>query len=793
MKAEDYIKKFKNFRTRGTPKKTRKGDRKYTWKYKPYSAAMKKRLKRFESELKQIKSGKPIFTIGDWKFSIGSAVKAANNYKEIPPNFKPSQGWVYFGINPKTKKDHSTKLLSLFKSLEGKAKRNLVLEELGLDTKGWNQVLILPSKEPSYPYKIRLSSLITFSGQLELKYPEVAMALRQVYFDAASSAAACGASIKISQLSNQKKITKQADIKLLKKYVGPLLTFKTKKLKLKFRPYQLIGIAFWASTGGRAIIADQMGIGKTVQAIGALKLAMEKNMKPFPCLVVVPKSTIGQWEETFEEWIPVINTHVVIGKANPKDFPKKNTVIITTYASMVANQSLFLKCGFKFLIFDESHLLKHMTSIRAKAALSLAIKAKYVVELTGTPMEKSIKELWPQFRILAPKKFPTEMSFMTALEPYDIQNRPSVVTITTALVPDKSLTQRYQINDLEKLLVQVELGDAVFSNILNCFMIRRLKGQVLNLPKKSRTYIKSPLSKEALRLYETYEKEAARWIKKARIQKWLEKVVKSTKQYIRDGLSRKISISKAKLDNKGLLDAASGSIGINGLLAFSELKRKVGMLKTVAVTEWVKNFIRDNPNEPLLVFADQHTVIDKLVSNFSKLKKNNGNKLRVATYTGLITSHIKRDQIKKDFQNGKTDILILNEAGKLGIELTRASYVLFAERFWNPGDEEQAEDRTHRSGQKSPVSVYYIIATKGKRKKNEKGTVDERTHDIIQSKRAVQQRVVGTQKYTTKSTNWGGHRKKAIQALQKDFDALIGKVREPSNADIEKALKLAGV
>ena len=55
------------------------------------------------------------------------------------------------------------------------------------------------------------------------------------------------------------------------------------------------------------------------------------------------------------------------------------------------------------------------------------------------------------------------------------------------------------------------------------------------------------------------------------------------------------------------------------------------------------------------------------------------------------------------------DILILNKAGNVGLNLQKASYVLFAERYWNPTDEEQAEDRAHRSGKTEPVTVFYIM------------------------------------------------------------------------------------
>ena len=786
MKAADYLEKYRTFRTRGVPRTTRSG-KTYKWRHQPYSKGMRKRLKRFEKDLGELNYGQPIFQVGDWRFSIGLQNRAATKASEIPQSIRPNQGWLYFTINPKTKKDHSGKLAEI---MDPKAPFSMgdFKKAVGLDTKGWNQLKITRNRSGPYLFKIPIQYSIILANQLEKKYPEVSMALRKVYFDPGSGTSSCADSIRIASIAGQKKLSKKSDIQLIKKYVGPLASYKTKNKHFKFRPYQLIGIAFWASTGGRAMIADQMGIGKTAQAIGCMRLAMiSKKMTAFPALVVCPKSVIGQWVEALNEWLPEANPHVVVGKSKG-GFPSKNPVIITTYASMVANKSLLERCKFPFIVFDESHLLKHMRTARAGTALALGEKAKYVVELTGTPMEKSTAELWPQFRILAPKKFPTEMSFITALEPYDIQERPSYVTVTTDLESERALTQRYKINDVDELLVKVQSGPTVFANVLNCYMIRRLKGQVLNLPPKVRVIRRWPLSPAASKLYETYEKETARWIKRSRIEKWTDAIVRTVKAEMRQGSNRKDAIAKAKKINEGLLDAASGKIGLNGMLIFSELKRKLGLLKTVAATAFVKGFVRDNPKEPLLIFADQHAVIDTLVDNFKKIKKNNGKPLRVATYTGRISSHVKRDKIKKDFQDGKIDILILNQAGKLGIELPRASYVLFAERWWNPGDEEQAEDRAHRSGKKDKVTVYYLLATR-----KGKPTVDDRTQALIDKKRALQQRVVGNQRYALKSKQIKLERNAIIKALQQDFDQKIGQVREPSNADLMKALKLAGV
>ncbi|KAI3686978.1 hypothetical protein L1987_80668 [Smallanthus sonchifolius] len=65
------------------------------------------------------------------------------------------------------------------------------------------------------------------------------------------------------------------------------------------------------------------------------------------------------------------------------------------------------------------------------------------------------------------------------------------------------------------------------------------------------------------------------------------------------------------------------------------------------------------------------------------------------------------------------------KAGGVGLTLTAASTVIFAELSWTPGDIIQAEDRAHRIGQVSSVNVYFLLAN---------DTVDDIIWDVVQSK-----------------------------------------------------------
>jgi len=92
---------------------------------------------------------------------------------------------------------------------------------------------------------------------------------------------------------------------------------------------------------------------------------------------------------------------------------------------------------------------------------------------------------------------------------------------------------------------------------------------------------------------------------------------------------------------------------------------------------------------------------------------------------GGQTDKFRQEQIDS-FQSGKSKLMIAGlRAGNLGITLTQARYVIFAELDWSPAIHRQAEDRLHRIGQKNTVFAYYLIGN---------GTLDDHVADILVDK-----------------------------------------------------------
>jgi len=94
-----------------------------------------------------------------------------------------------------------------------------------------------------------------------------------------------------------------------------------------------------------------------------------------------------------------------------------------------------------------------------------------------------------------------------------------------------------------------------------------------------------------------------------------------------------------------------------------------------------------------------------------------------------------RDETVAAFQAGAAPVFLLSlKAGGVGLNLTRATHVVHFDRWWNPAVEDQASDRAHRIGQSRPVQIHRLVT---------EGTLEERIADLLVSKRALAESVIG--------------------------------------------------
>lgn len=158
-------------------------------------------------------------------------------------------------------------------------------------------------------------------------------------------------------------------------------------------PYQKAGVRYAVETR-RCFIADQMGLGKTIQAIAAI----EKEQS-YPVVVICPKSLKENWKREWNKWVPSRTVQVI----NGKDDIQKADVIVVNYDIVSRFISALKFVGLNGMICDESHYVKNPSAARTKAIMQIAKcvpQSGMVLLLSGTPITNSPQEIVSQLDIL---------------------------------------------------------------------------------------------------------------------------------------------------------------------------------------------------------------------------------------------------------------------------------------------------------------------------------------------------------------------------------------------------------
>lgn len=416
-------------------------------------------------------------------------------------------------------------------------------------------------------------------------------------------------------------------------------------------PYQLQGAL--NAVKGKTLIADEPGLGKTLQAILYTGLIKARKV-----IIICPPSLITNWtNEITNSQILTTPTYANIqmeilpiyaATKNPTP-PSQGIIIISdtliTARPKLANQLAEWKTD--LVILDEAHRIKNPRAKRTKAILALAKTTTHTLALTGTPIVSNPLDVLPILRFL--KK--------------------------TSHYPANYVERYTQTNHWGGRDPRLDHLPELHHLLETTTWTRRTKQQVLkDLPDKTRH------------------------------TQWVDidpTPVQETLQPLIDDVH---AIKAATPPNK--LNAALDEWAQDqALRKASALRRATGLAKIPAAVEWAQNH-HEGTHRPLLIWAIHTDVIQGITHGLTKTLPAT----RIATYTGK-TPQTERNTITQDFQAGRIDFLICQIiAAGTGLTLTRASEALFAETDWTPANVVQAEDRIHRISQDQPVTITTLIA-----------------------------------------------------------------------------------
>jgi SNF2 family DNA or RNA helicase len=458
----------------------------------------------------------------------------------------------------------------------------------------------------------------------------------------------------------------------------------------ELRPYQSRGVgwlAFLEQWGLGACLADDMGLGKTIQLIAFLLHLQEHKSLDAPTLLICPTSVLGNWEREVKKFGPLLKTVMHHGDQRPKgkDLVKAlrdKHLVITSYALVQRDLADLQQIGWQGVVLDEAQNIKNPEAKQSKAVRELS--AQFRIALTGTPVENRLSELWSIMDFLNPGY----------LGPRNFFQRRFATPI-----------ERYGDTDSLKTL----------RSLVQPFILRRLKTDrdiIQDLPEKQEMTVFCGLTSEQAALYQRLVDESL-----AKID--------ASEGIQRHGIILALLTKLKQICNHPdlyLKEAENGRLG--GTTPFQTRSGKLQRLE-----EMLDEVLAEG--DRALIFT-QFAEWGKLLKTF--LEKQLGRET-LFLYGG--TSKAQReemvDRFQQDPQAPRLFILSL-KAGGVGLNLTRANHVFHFDRWWNPAVENQATDRVFRIGQRRDVQVHKFVCS---------GTLEEKIHDLIESKKSLAEQVVG--------------------------------------------------
>lgn len=412
-------------------------------------------------------------------------------------------------------------------------------------------------------------------------------------------------------------------------------------------PYQ-DRIARDLSQREKALFSGEMGIGKTVISITAANLASCSNV-----LIICPASLVTNWERELapDMWMLLANVTVISYNkvTQPKHFDRLRNI------------------AWDVVIIDEAHYLKNPTSKRARAVYAaggIASKAKRLWLLSGTFTPNNASELWTHLQAVAPDK--VSRSF------YNFRNHYCIVAESAIPGRNRDGSKRKSTKILGNRNVG-ELNQLLAPITIKC----KAKDVLPDLPplQFNKVFVAAQDALGVTQEMKAFSDHA----------KDISYLMAEMIRYLEEG-----DVEAAKELERDL-----------NLEHLARALRYLSILKAGATVDFVKELL--NSTEKVVVIGKHRQALE-LIS-----KGLDSSAIPTVKVDGS-TSMKKRSRWIDEFQRSEDPKVFVGQVNAcgVGITLTRANHIVFAEQSWVPSDNIQAAKRCHRIGQEQPVFIHVL-------------------------------------------------------------------------------------
>lgn len=496
----------------------------------------------------------------------------------------------------------------------------------------------------------------------------------------------CSICNKQSEIISQ---VKMVDKSLIKLSCNHMITIESVKLEqaekdTKYRlnsldgketyQYQIDTAKFIDELAGcRALIAHEMGVGKTNCALSWINAHKNDSLSSLPFIWTCKSSLTIQAQREIYRWTGIITQ--IIRSSKDYILPGMQGYIISLdLLRSLDFQKQFLDKGIhpNTLVVDECQHIKNNSSERTNSIRRMLnlFKCKNVLGLSGTPIKNHAGEYYPILSILHPEKFGSFDYFIDHYCMYDSSYRGR--KITGLRYPEK------------------------FRKETESFIIRYTRDEVLPfLPKIDRQFFYVELDEKVKKVY----------------NKEQDKLINLFNDAVIDGT-----------EDSGQMKSAMAEM-------LNVLKHLVGIAKIEPILDWTIDWLESHESKEKIVLFVHHKDVHLALHNRLKDYCSQADKAEPLSFTSSLNDNERANLLDK-FRTSDSQIMICSTlAGGEGLNMQFCSHAAIVERQWNPANEEQAEARFPRPGSiAQSISITYIVAI---------DSVDDELTQMIEKKRAI--------------------------------------------------------
>lgn len=512
-------------------------------------------------------------------------------------------------------------------------------------------------------------------------------------------------------------------------------------------------------TGGM-VIADEVGLGKTIEAGLVLRYMLESGAKKV--LIALPVSLRKQWELELEDKFDL--SSVILDRLtvehDVKNWHRKLAdrqgvmIVITSYDYSSKLMKRFPDVKWDFLIIDEAHNLRNLNSTkRAKRLYALSGGIPKIL-LTATPLQNSLMDLYGLISFIDPRIFGSEQVFRQRYmkdEDYDDLKRELTPVLYRTLRKDVADYMHFVKRICRTVDFKLSPDEIELYERVNLF----LKGDALySIPASNRgliiLVIRKLMASSSFALVETFEV----------LKKRLEKLYEGTRSAdAQEGFDLFWSFVEDEIDESGFEETEDEDTAAQKAYIQAELDKVNAIIdvakriktnsKVTALKQALEigfSYQRDNGIAQKAVVFTESKRTQKYIA--AELRKSGYSEDDILLFNGdfndTMTKEIYRAWQVKNFGNANygrsveykhaivdyfkehAKILICTDAGSEGLNLQFCNTVINYDLPWNPMKIEQRIGRCHRYGQQNDVVAINLLNTQNE--------ADKRVYEILSKK-----------------------------------------------------------